>query len=809
MTDDSSNTNSDEYSGGGTINAPDAHTVPMEEESTSRTDTLTPHKVDKASFSGVQLGDYRLGAILGQGGFGAVYKAKDVKLDRDIAIKFLKSSKDPHHKMLFEREAKAIAALGKHPNIVQIYAWGEHNEYSYFALEYVQSSVLDMMEEHAEGLPVHDALRIIAQCAEGLSYAHKKGILHRDVKPANILIEEEDGSAKIADFGLARLSESSQNKLTIEGAVSGSPPYMSPEQAKGIRLDERSDIFSLGVTLYQLLCGQRPFDGATFSEVMDRIINDNPTPLKDRKSLSPGILAIVDKSMAHKPEDRFQTAGEFAKCLRRALRELEHSGSVSSADIVKRPIAPRIFKYGSIAAAILIAIAIVISFGLLKDGGDNNVLASAIEKIESGNASAAEALYRKCLENDAQNDEVHYGLGYALLQQGKHDEALAAFQMIQKPDQKSEGEIAVAVENHDKSVKSKAEAAKGTSAYIDALLARLDNLEGKYDAAAQRLGRLEIRQFPFKWQYYEALETLSKAHYHLGKFTEAKSSLDKLGTSPVAGYADMANDYKALMKRRDDRSDLREQMDALLKAKEERGLPEPTEDDKWTSRPLRFIARPTEKKGGAIAWESGLADLLPLWLERSLSQKTSLKAVNRSDIDEILGEQTISAYLASGEDAIQLQQMMSGRIALSCEFMAFGDEELLTIKMVDNETSQSYWSEEITIAKPLNRNELISKVTDIITNLVEKNYPLRGKLTSGENGPEINLGASVGINEGKKFVVAALPSTKAVIPDRTVIVDSQIGPSNAIVTLEGFVSEKMDNDLYVIDAEWHEKYAMK
>ncbi|MBN2310098.1 MAG: serine/threonine protein kinase [Candidatus Hydrogenedentes bacterium] len=278
--------------------------------------------------SGTRIGDYEVERVLGEGGFGTVYLGTDTKLGRPVALKFLRDTMDPRRRKLFDREARAIAALGKHPSIVQIYASGEHEGHAYFALEHVGSNALKLLEEQPNGLPVNDALRIAAECAEALAYAHREGILHRDVKPANILIEPEDGRAKLADFGLARFYESGDSSMS--GLLSGSPSYMSPEQAQSERVDKRTDVFSLGVTLYQLLCGRKPFEGRSPMDVLDKIRADKRIPLRSRRpDLPEAVLALVEKATAHDLARRFQSADELAQALRALLAP---AGSASAWD---------------------------------------------------------------------------------------------------------------------------------------------------------------------------------------------------------------------------------------------------------------------------------------------------------------------------------------------------------------------------------------------------------------------------------------------------------------------------------------------
>ncbi len=232
---------------------------------------------------GDRLGPYEILSAIGAGGMGELWKGRDTRLNRIVAIKRLKGE----YSARFQQEARAIAALN-HPNICQIYDVGP----DYIVLEYIEGRPL------RGPMPLPDALRIAAQVASALAAAHAKGILHRDLKPANILVA---GEAKLLDFGLAKATQDEDATLTM--AVSGTPLYMSPEQAEGKALDARSDIFSFGTVLYELLAGRRPFDS------LGAVLRDNPAPLD-----SPA-LEVVTKCLKKGASERYQSMTEVCVAL--------------------------------------------------------------------------------------------------------------------------------------------------------------------------------------------------------------------------------------------------------------------------------------------------------------------------------------------------------------------------------------------------------------------------------------------------------------------------------------------------------------
>lgn len=276
-----------------------------------------------------QLGRYEVLDEIGQGAMGVVYKARDPLIDRVVAIKTINLSMAMDEKEEYEgrfyQEAKAAGRLN-HPNIVTIYDVGKSGNVAYIAMEFLEGRELrDIMNDGAL-LPVDQVLHTVAQVAQGLAYAHEHDIVHRDVKPSNIMVIR-DGHVKITDFGIARMASSSVRTQT--GMVLGSPKYMSPEQVMGKAIDQRSDIFSLGVMLYEMLTGQAPFNGENVNAIMYQTLNAIPPPPNMVNPAIPEMVNfIVAKALAKGMEDRYQNAKDFAVDLRTCRDTLPHSGQL-------------------------------------------------------------------------------------------------------------------------------------------------------------------------------------------------------------------------------------------------------------------------------------------------------------------------------------------------------------------------------------------------------------------------------------------------------------------------------------------------
>jgi eukaryotic-like serine/threonine-protein kinase len=269
---------------------------------------------------GQQLDEYRLEGLLGKGGMARVYRAVDVRLKRYVAVKVIDTPfrAESEYTTRFEREAQAIAQLN-HPHIVQLYRYGEADGVLYMAMQYVQgadlATILDSYRQHGELMPPADAVRVIREVCLALDYAHGRGVIHRDVKPSNIMLDKNSRSV-LTDFGLSLLSE-----LGTQGEVFGTPHYIAPEQAiSSAGAVPQSDLYSIGVILYELFTGRLPFDGADVMDIAMRHLSESPPlPSTYRADINPELEAVIVKTLAKKPEERFPTGAALSKALERAL----------------------------------------------------------------------------------------------------------------------------------------------------------------------------------------------------------------------------------------------------------------------------------------------------------------------------------------------------------------------------------------------------------------------------------------------------------------------------------------------------------
>ncbi len=284
-------------------------------------------------------GRYEIQKELGKGAMGVVYQARDPQINRTIALKVLREDRVTSEDFVkrFLKEAMAIGRLS-HPNIVTIYDVGQDHDTIYLAMEYLEGRPFnDIIRERTLSFP--EIAELAVQLAECLDYAHKKGIVHRDIKPSNIMLTPE-GKVKLTDFGIARIEDPSMKDQTRAGEILGTPVYMSPEQVMGQPLDGRSDLYSLGVILYELAAGRRPYSGENLAAIFRAITLDDPQDASTiNPSIPPALASLIMKGLHKDASQRFQTGEEMAAAYKDFLRKLESDAAVKETAPKKTPYA--------------------------------------------------------------------------------------------------------------------------------------------------------------------------------------------------------------------------------------------------------------------------------------------------------------------------------------------------------------------------------------------------------------------------------------------------------------------------------------
>ncbi len=274
----------------------------------------------------MKYGRYEIIKELGHGAMGVVYQAHDPRIDRPVALKVLRPDRVTSQDFVlrFLKEAKAIGRLS-HANIVTVYDVGQDQDTIYIAMEFLEGRPLNEVVSE-KPLAIRDVINIGVQVAKALNYAHARGIVHRDIKPSNIILNDE-GRIKITDFGIARIEDPEATQQTQAGEILGTPVYMSPEQVMGETVDGRSDLYSLGIILYELTTGRRPFSGENIAVIFRAITQDlPPVPQTADGDLPPAVATLIMKSMAKEPEKRFQSGGQMADELSVCLDSKSNTG---------------------------------------------------------------------------------------------------------------------------------------------------------------------------------------------------------------------------------------------------------------------------------------------------------------------------------------------------------------------------------------------------------------------------------------------------------------------------------------------------
>ena len=319
-------------------------------------DFLTPS--DRASCLGL-FGTYDILEVIGQGGMGLVLKAHDPSLNRLVVIKLLlpQLATQETARKRFVREAQSAAAV-EHDHVVAIHAVDELNAIPYLVMQFVEGQSLQQRIEQSGPLPASDVLRIGEQIALGLAAAHERGLVHRDVKPANILLERETDRVKITDFGLAKAVD--DVGLTRSGMIAGTPQYMAPEQVRATKIDHRADLFALGAVLYTACAGRPAFTGDSTYSVLRNVCDETPKSLKEFSPAVPsGLCDVIEKLMQKKADDRYQTAAEVAADLNRESRGLAPLATFESKPTRRGPRRPLRWIAVAVSLAIVLGVLLI------------------------------------------------------------------------------------------------------------------------------------------------------------------------------------------------------------------------------------------------------------------------------------------------------------------------------------------------------------------------------------------------------------------------------------------------------------------
>lgn len=683
---------------------------------------------------GQVVGNYHVLARAGEGAFGVVYRARDVRLDRTVALKFLHGGGAQEAGQRFEQEARMMARLSRHEHVVNLYAWGEHEGRAYLVMEYLPESAGTLLARHPKGIPPETATGIIRQCTTALGAAHAQGIIHGDIKPSNILLGDDHQSACLADFGLAHLAG-------MEKPLAGSPAYMAPECLAGAPLSAASDIYALGATLYTLLAGEPPKGDALSAT---------------RKDLPPRLYRVVERAMAVDPALRYPNAEAL-------LEDLDDRPFPTPQRRLHRA---RWVRRASMAAAVLTVALGAVMLDVPWGSSNAVVLADARLSLNHGDYETARKQFETYLVSHPDHAEARYGLAYAFLLEGDNERAAQEFAHLGEEAMREEGQAAVEYMASGEGARPALEhaAQEKPGGYAHVLLAMLDLMSGNFDNAQQELDQVKEGELPFDWQRRQYLQTLGQLRYKQGDFAEAHDIFARLESSGAQAPA-LAADYSALAQRRmeaDERKDVGEQLSRLKTLMAETPPPAETEDD-WTSRPMHLWIMPVGAGNGIIAQETGLVDVLPFKLSRALAESgAALMPVERGLQTEILAEQELSAVLGGSEDRLRLGRVLGARLLLDARVTRLMGEEVLNVSLVDTETTRLVPVGEYPITRNLEVNAWLRGIIEDVSKAVRREYPLRGVVRREGDEAVLNLGTEHGVRAGDSFRVVGGTATASV-----------------------------------------------
>lgn len=716
--------------------------IPNAQQAADATHTFDQLAVQQDPLLGQVVGNYHVLALAGEGTSGRVYRARDVRLDRVVALKVLRAGAVRER---FEQEARALARLGMHPGVVDVYTWGEHAGQCYLALEYLPESAASLLARRPEGLPMETVLSIGAQCAEALDAAHAAGVVHGDIKPSNILLSGEGATAKVCDFGLCSLGNAS--------ASGGSPAYLAPECAAGGTPTFASDIYSLAATIYALICGQPPIGETDAAAALAVAAAGKIRPLAQlRPGLPRPVLDLLAAALAQDPARRPASAAAFAL----ALRDL--AGAPKSAAPRKR-IGRTVLTAAAVLAAALIVL--VVQTFLPGGGAPAAVLADARISLNQGKYEAARAAFEEYLQQQPQNTEARYGLAYSFLLEGDREHAAAEFSRVGEAAMQKEGQAAVAYMASGEAARPTLEqAAQETpGGYASVLLAMLDMMSGKFDTAQERLGHVKEDALRFDWQRRQYLQTLGQLYFKAGKFPEAEAIFARLEKAETGTQSGVAADFRALSRERAAAAQQEDFSAQLARIREAMKSAPAAPVDAWTSRPLRPWIAPIDARQGVVMQESGLAEVLPWRLSRGLLEhpEGKITPVEREAIGAVLAEQELSSKLASGDDALRLGRVLGARLMLSAKVSRVFNEELLHVSLVDTETTRWIPVGEYKVTRDIEPARWIEQIRADLARVAAEAYPLRGKLVQESGAWSMNIGQAAGVAEGQHFRVLPAP----------------------------------------------------
>ena len=722
------------------------------------------------------LGKYRMIKLLGKGGMGFIYLAEHTDLRKLVAVKIIseKLSHSPQFLGLFKREARSAARL-QHPNIARVFDYGEEKGRWFYVMDYVQGSSLSEIIETSAPIPPRRALAIFRQILEALDHAHKSGIIHRDIKPSNVLLDRA-GSVRLLDFGLARSLYGEDTITAVGQSPGGTPSYMSPEQRKGEATDARTDIYSAGVTLFEMLTHTLPRDVSSPRERLLSVLSKGSNPFQ--KVRASHIANLVMKCLDDVGK-RYATAEDVLADLEKIERRLQQQRWLWRS------------AAGAVAAAGVTAVAVLLLTTPRSQATD------AVRYLEGNQFAKAAKLFADLSKKNASDVTTRYGLGLAYLGMGKLDEAESEFNRIARlsglsttADEEGLARVAYTRNDEDRAheLYDKAVETGRDHTLIHVTLGDIFLLRNELDKAIEAYETGLARKPIFRFQLAEAYAGLGKAYARRGQLDKGLSSLrqaEKVRPSDAEiasalGYLHMKNaDYEKALKAIDRaariapddgltlflRSEIARKADAekqkqisdtvddlIERAKQPR--PQPTPEEAWQPKPITLAILDLKTAGFAFPRE-GEYEMLLFNLASAMGDSNRISIVEREVLEELLRELKLgTSDLADPKAALALGKVLPAGLIATGTIRKENGRLGVDIRLAETETTKvSVWLSQ-TQENGEGAAQFTRRLATEIARRVKETYPLRGRIVKlDEDEATLNIGSKHGLAEGTDLEV--------------------------------------------------------
>ncbi len=760
------------------------------------------------------LGKYRLIRQLGKGGMGEIFLAEHTELRKLVAIKIISEELcvRPQFISLFKREARSAAKL-QHPNIAQVFDYGQEKGKCFYVMDYIQGTELSEIIASSAPLPPRRALAIFRQIMEALDHAHKSGIIHRDIKPSNILIDES-GSVKLLDFGLARSIYGDDSLTAVGQSPGGTPSYMSPEQRRGEATDARADVYSAGVTLFEMVTSTLPRD---VSSPRDRLLYDLRKTLNPLQKARASQIASLALKCLDEVRERYASAEEVLAEVHRIERGFQHQ---------RWFLRSAVGAFATAGAAVAVVLAITPPRSQASD---------AVKQLEQKQFSKAAKLFAEQSRKEPSDLNSRYGLGLSYIGLGQLDKAESEFSKIaqsfgQKTTADEEGLARIAyARNDEKAALAQYEKAIQTGkdhTLLHVTIGDIYLLRDQLDKAIEEYEKALGREPMFRYQLAEAYAGLGKAYARRGDLDKGLSSLRRAEEvrpsdaeiASALGYVLMEKgDYqgamvaveKAVKRNPDDslfaflKNEIAQKTDAerqksinslvdnLIKAAEKAPQVPPAEEV-WESKPTALVILDLKRAGFAFARE-GEYEMLMFNVARAMKEKGRVSVVEREVLEELLRELKLgTSNLAAPEAALRIGKFYPAGLIATGTLRGEGGRFGADVRLAETETSKLT----ILFSQTQEAGETIAQFAERLakelTQEIRGKYPLRARIAKVDGqSVTLNIGSKQGLTAGTQMKVikreGGAEAGKVVV--KKVGPDSDFAVAEVVETKEAIAAE--------------------